>query len=162
MSEDGEKLPLGVRVTVVFLRVFCIAMFLPLLIAALAAMAGLVSRSFAADLMSGAFLLSAAPLGIFLALMMMALGSDWLARYLKTTSPGFVWSTRFQRPVHPARQIFMPPLGCLMGYAVIAVLVWLPSTFQTSPAETWAWPVTWCAIGFGAMYLFLLLDEKLP
>jgi hypothetical protein len=160
---EVTKLPTGVRVTVVFLRVFCIATFFPALIACLAAMATLVGGSLDADLISGAVLISGATFGTFLAIMMMALGSDWLARHLKaaaTMGPG--WSTRFQRPIHPARQIFLPPLGCVMAYAFLAVLTWLPSTFQTPLDVTWPWPVTWRVIGFGAMYLFHILDEKLP
>lgn len=161
-NEQGQ-LPMGVRVTTVFLRVFCVAMLLPLLIASLAAMASLVMGSFESDLVSAAFLLSGATMGSFLVLLVLALGSDWLAKHLRYTAtmvPGE--GPGFPRPIHPVRQIFLPPLGCVMAYAFLAVLVWLPSTLQTAPSETWPWPVAWSVVGFGAMYLFHLLDEKLP
>jgi hypothetical protein len=161
MRDSGDVLPLGVRVTIIFLRMFCFAMFLPILVAGLAAMAGLVSGSFDGDLISGGFLFATGALGVFLAMMMMALGCDWLARHLKATTAG-EWNTRIQCPVHPARQIFLPPLGCLMAYAFLCVLVWLSSIVQTPLAETWPWPAVWSALGFGAMYLFHLLDTKLP
>lgn len=162
MRDEESKPPPGVLVTIVFLRVFCIAMILPVLIACLVAMACLVMGSFEIDVISGALLVSGATVGGFLVLLMIALGCDWLVRHLKATSVGTEESTRVQRPIHPARQILLPPLGCLMAYAFLAVLAWLPSTFQTAPSETWPWPVAWSAIGFGAMYLFHILDEKLP
>jgi hypothetical protein len=121
----------------------------------------LVRVSRAEDLIVGAFMLSGATLGTFLAMLIVTLGCDWLAGHLKATSLGTGWSAS-QRPIHPAREIFLPPLGCVMAYAVLAVLTWLPSIFQIAPAATWPWPVTWGAIGFGAMYLFFRLDEKLP
>jgi len=163
MREEELELPAGVRVTVVFLRTFSILIFPLALLACLVSMATLFMTSFQGDLISGAFMTSGAGLGAFLALMMIGLACDWFARHIRATaamSP--MWNARFPRPMHPARQIFLPPLGFVMGYAFLAVLLWLPSIFHTAPAVSWPWPVTWIVTGFGAMYLFHLIEEKMP
>lgn len=163
MREKELELPAGVRVTTIFLRTFSILMFPLALLACLVAMASLFMVSFQSDLITGAFMTSGAALGAFLILMMIALGCDWFVRHLRAAavmSPQ--WSARFPRPMHPVRQIFLPPLGCVMGYSFLAVLMWLPSTFNTALAESWPWPVTWIVVGHGAMYLFHLLEEKMP
>lgn len=162
MKSEQEPLSPGVCVAIAFLRGLGIVMILPIIGACLAAMSGLVAGSFESELLAGAFLFSGTALGAFLIMIMLALGSDWLARHLKATAMGPGSIAGVQRPVHPGRQIFLPPLGCVMAYAFLAVLVWLPSTFENPPAQTWPWPVVWSAIGLGAMYLFHLLDEKLP
>ncbi|HEY1122778.1 MAG TPA: hypothetical protein VGE67_14300 [Haloferula sp.] len=163
MKEEELELPVGVRVTVIFLRTFSILVFPLALLACLVSMATLFMISFQGDLIAGAFMTSGVSLGACLALMMMALCCDWFARHLRATatmSP--LWSARFPRPMHPARQIFLPPLGFVMGYSFLAVLMWLPSTFHTPPAVSWPWPVAWIVIGIGAMYLFHLLEEYTP
>lgn len=163
MREAETDLPAGVRATAIFLRTLCILMFPLALLACLVAMASLFMASFQSDLISGAFMTSGAALGSFLILMMIALGSDWLARHVRATAVmNPQWSARFQRPIHPIHQIFLPPLGCVMCYSFLAVLMWLPSIFHTALAESWPWPVTWIVIGLGAMYLFHLLEEKMP
>ena len=163
MKEEELELPAGVRVTAIFLRTFSILMFPLALLACLVSMATLFMISFQGDLIAGAFATSGASLGSFLALMMITLGCDWFARHVRATAAmGPEWGARFPRPMHPVRQIFLPPLGFVMGYAFLAVLMWLPSTFNTSPAVSWPWPVAWIVLGFGSMYLFHLVEEKMP
>jgi len=156
IRNERDRLPLGVLAAILFLRVSCIAMLLPIAVAGVASL-----LSFGDVYASRGFLFRGVIFGSFLAMTAMALGCDWLARHLRAAATS-EWDTPTRRPDHPVRHILLLPLVCLMAYALLAVMAWLPSIGERSPAITWPWLVAWIAIGFGAMYLLHLLDKKLP
>lgn len=153
VRDEVDALPLGVRVTIAFLRIFGAVMYLPVVVAALGTMMTLVA--------SGDYLFSVVLFGAFLTMLMIASGCHWLAHHLKATVMS-EWNARVQRPGHPLRHIFIPPLGCVMAYSFFAFVVWFSSIANVPPSQSWPWPAAWIAIGFGATYLFHLIDTKLP
>ena len=161
MTTDDEKPPMGVRVAIGFLRGVHLVMYLPLLASSLAAGMVLIKGLFELNGISRDFLIVVVTFGVSLILLITQLGCDWLAHHLRATTAVSEWA-RLQRPLHPVRHIFIPPLGCLMVYAFLAVVAWLPSTVQIPLSESWPWPIAWASLGAGAMYLFHLIDEKLP
>jgi hypothetical protein len=161
MTTGEGGAPLGVRVAIGFLRVFCVIMYLPLLVSSLAAGMALIRVLFEVEGISVDFLVFAVPFVVFLILLITQLGCDWLAHHLRVTAAISEWA-RLQRPLHPVRHIFIPPLWCLMLYAFLSVVAWLPSIIQVSLSESWPWPVAWISLGVGAMYLLYLIDKKAP
>jgi energy-coupling factor transporter transmembrane protein EcfT len=108
MTTGEDRAPLGVRVAIGFLRVFCVFMYLPLLLSSLAVGMVLIRGLFETRGIARDFLVVVVPFGGFLILLMTQLSGDWLARHLKATTTGSGWD-RIQRPfIRPVTSSFHP------------------------------------------------------
>lgn len=157
-----EKIPLGMRLTLMFLRLLALAMIVPLIGSCLLAFVSLIVgvsplASFPRSLLFGLM-----GLGSFLLVMTMMTGIAWLESHLNQSDVPFASSWVATRPGHPARRLVLPAVGGVALYGYLAVLFWMVASMEKEGDPSIGWPLTWGTVAIGATFLLRHLRTKLP
>jgi len=157
-----EEIPLGIRLTLIFVRLFSLAMIFPLIGSALLAFMALVSGMSSVP-HPHPLAFSMVGLAAFLVVQAMIAGLAWLDSHLNQSQVPFASSWVATRPGHPARQLILPALVSIAFYGYIAALLWLFSHFVISDRKlSMAWLATWGSVAVVATFLHRYLKAKLP
>lgn len=157
-----EKLPFGLRMTLLFLRVLAMMLTLPMVGAGLATLAMLSEGAKSPD----AFPISLVPgvlgMGAFLVLLVMLCGTAWIEGHLRQSDVPFSSSWLVSQPLHPARQLILPVVGCTAFAGYLAILLWFIGLLSPDLELDFRWPLTWGCVAIAATFLLRWLKVKLP
>jgi len=153
-------MPIGVRMTVVFLRVMLIALIVPVMSGALSSLIhlGIIFGRHASPLNS--LLLAGLNFGVFLAFLATAIACEWMVRFLRARHSPPDLLPRPIMPAHPAIQIGLPLLRGLGIYSILALLAWLVAVIGGFAPINWAWLVSWLIAGCGSFILCQTLKKR--
>ena len=157
-----EKTPLGMRLTLMFLRLLALAMFVPLLGACLLALMSLILGVSVLSSFPKSLLFSLIGLGAFILVLTMMTGIAWLESHLNQSDVPFASSWVATRPGHPARRLVLPAVGSVALYGYLAVLSWIVARIDKEGAPAIGWPLTWGTVAIGATFLLRYLRRRLP
>lgn len=139
-------MPLGIRVTTLFLRVMVVALIFPLVALTPSCLISLaIVFAGHADALN-TILLAAFSVGFFMVLLATAMGGEWMIQFLRARHSPPDALPRNVMPPHPVRRIGMPLIALLNVYAVLAVLSWLIATLGGFGPANWAWLVFWLVV----------------
>jgi hypothetical protein len=154
----APDLPLGLRITMGFVRLVAMVMILPLVGAAFGALFTVLGGAIAENPVPEA-LLTALVLVILTGVMLAMIGgAGWLVEHMKCRHLGLAGNRR----AHPGRQVCLPTLMVIAIYGLVAVLSWIPSNLKNDFVRTYPWAVVWSCISTGAVLLARHLDRNLP
>jgi len=159
---EVEKIPLGMRLTPLFLRLLALAMIVPLLGSCLFAFVSLIVGVPPLSSFPRSLLFSCMGLGSFLLVLTMMTGIAWLESHLNRSDVPFASSWVANRPGHPARRWVLPAVGGVALYGYLAVLMWIVATLEREGAPSIGWPLIWGTVAIGATILLRYLRTKLP
>jgi len=157
-----EKTPLGMRLTLLFLRLLALAMIVPLLGTCFLIFTSLIVGASSLSPFPRCLLLSWAALGAFLVVLTMMMGISWLESHLNQSDAPFASSWVATRPGHPARQLLLPAVGSVAFYGYVAVMIWIVVRIMMLGDPSIGWPLTWGPVAIGATFLLRYLRSKLP
>jgi hypothetical protein len=158
----NEKTPLGIRITLQFLRLLMVVMVVPLVASALLAIMSLFLVTMSSLPASGALILSAVGVGSFVLVLTTLLGATWLECHLNQSAIPFASSWFATRPQHPARLLSLPALGSIAFYGYAAVVLWTAANLGPGPLHAPVWPILWGIAAVSATVLRRHLNAKLP
>jgi hypothetical protein len=157
-----EKMPLGIRLTLQFLRLLMVVMIFPLLGAGFLAFMSLMVGAFSSAPVPESLAFSLMGLGSFVLMLTMITGTAWMECHLNQSPVPFASAWVAGRPAHPARKLILPPVGCIAFYGYAAVLLWIPSHLDEGSDRTFGWPLVWGSAAVVATLLHRYLKAKLP
>jgi hypothetical protein len=157
-----EKTPLGMRLTLLFLRLLALAMIVPLLGSCFLAFISLIVGASSVSPFPMSLLFSLMGLGAFLLTLTMLSGIAWLESHLTQSPVPFASSWVATRPRHPARQLILPAVASIAFYSYCALLLWILTHITPDRERTIGWPLTWGSVAIGTTCLPRYLRTKLP
>lgn len=157
-----EKTPLGIRLTLQFLRMLMVAMVVPLMGSAILAVMSLFLVTMSSVPAPSAQLLSLMGLGSFVLVLTMLMGATWLECHLNQSAIPFASSWFATPPTHPARLLILPALGSTAFYGSAAVVLWIAANLGPGPVRAPGWPIVWGIAAVAATVLRRHLNAKLP
>ncbi|MCW1921412.1 hypothetical protein OKA05_02540 [Luteolibacter arcticus] len=137
-------------------------MIFPLLGSGFAAFMTLISGAVSESPAGEAIILGVIGLGSFVVTLTMTNGAVWLDGHLSRTSRPFASAGGQTRPMHPARQLFLPPTTIVVLYGSAAVALWIPDHLDAEPERNFIWPVVWIGVAVAATFLRRYLKAKFP
>jgi len=157
-----EKTPLGLRLTLLFLRLLALAMIVPLLGGCFVGFISMIAGASSVAPFPRSLLFSLLGLGAFLLSLTMLSGIAWLESHLSQSPVPFASSWVATRPGHPARQLILPAVASVAFYGYSALLMWILTHITPDRERTIGWPLTWGSVAIGATFLLRYLRTKLP
>jgi len=159
---EVEKTPLGIRITLQFLRLLMVVMIFPLLGACFLAFMSLLVGAFSGAPVPQAIGLSVMGLGSFILMLVLITGAAWMECHLNQSPVPFASAWVAGRPAHPARKLILPAVGSIACYGYAAVLFWIAGHLGPGTDPTFGWPITWGSAAVVATVLHRYLKAKLP
>jgi hypothetical protein len=135
-------MPVGIRVTTLFLRVMVVALIFPL-VAIVPSCLFSLGMVFVAAGVVNPVLFAALNLGFFLILLATAIGGEWMIQFLRARHSPPNSILRHVMPPHPALKIGMPLITLLNVYAIMAIISWLVAVIGNLAPTNWVWLVFW-------------------
>jgi hypothetical protein len=160
---EVEKIPLGIRLTLQFLRLLMVVMVFPLLGACMLAFLSLIVGVLPTASFPRAMVLSLSGLGSFIGMLSLMTGAAWMECHLNQSPVPFATAWVAGRPDHPARKLILPAVGSIACYGYAAVLLWLAVHVGSISEGTFlGWPIIWGSVAVAATLLHRYLKAKLP
>jgi hypothetical protein len=159
---EVEKMPLGIRITLQFLRLLMVVLIFPLLGACLLAFLSLIVGALSTASFPASMIPSLTGLGGFIVVLTLITGCSWIECHLNQSPVPFASTWATGRPDHPARKLILPAIGSIAFYGYAAVLLWIAAHVGTGPEQNYGWPGTWGCLAVAATLLYRYLKVKLP
>ena len=161
--DEGEirRMPVGIRLTILFLRIMLVCMMILLVGGLLTCLGSLWWAAKSGEDFLGALKRSVGSLGGFVALFATARGTEWMWHFLRARhSPQE--GPLGGMPRHPAIVIGHPSLHIIFAYSILSLGVWVILKIGQFVPMTWAWPVFWWVVAVGAHYGIKVLKQRFP
>jgi len=158
MRKEGDILPLGLRITIVFVQIVMVVTFFPTIGLVVTTLIHLTQGPFSKRPTIEALLESLALMTATVIFSVMLAGGSWLDATLSQRGKARVEG----EAARPVREFFLPLLAGVAIYGGLAILLWLLSLWETSISKSWPWPLVWGIIGGGAYFFHRHLDRTLP
>lgn len=158
---ETSKIPLGVRWTTLFLDFFVFLTLLPFLGATFACLGCLALVVHGPARVPHSIGYSLLALAAFHVILLMGLGSAWLAHVMRMNACGGEDPMGSPWPRHPARVFISPMLLANEIFAIVYMLVWLPVKAMGLPT-TWTWLGVWLAVWAASLRTRLWIAKKFP
>lgn len=151
-------LPLGPRLTVLFLDLSALVLSLPALAFAVACLTAVRHAAHRpADILQ-ALAESCQPLGILSCLLAMILGACWLAILIRARHAIDPSSARWPQP--PQLSIAYPMLMVAEAHAGLSLLAWIVVKVIGFWPTTWIWPAFWLMVLIGCEFTIRRMGKK--
>lgn len=159
---EVETIPLGIRLTLQFLRLLLVVMVFPLLGAAVVATISLIAGATSPAPASQTMAFGLMGLGSFVVMLTLVTGTVWMECHLNQSPVSFVSHWKAGHPDHPARKLILPAVGSVAFYGYAAVLLWIAAHVGPDMGLNFGWPIMWSSLAAGATLLLRYLKAKLP
>jgi hypothetical protein len=152
------KIPLGLRIAILFVRLTVLMAFFLAVGTGMTAILFLTEGAASSRPFPDKFVRSLVVVTASIVLLVMWVGAAWLDALLSQRSSSGV--VKGELPL--SRQLFIPAAGGFAVYGGMAILLWLLSFRETDLTKTWPWPLAWGIIGTSALFLWRHLSRTLP
>jgi hypothetical protein len=156
----GGRIPLGARLSLVFLNAIVIILVPPTALAALVCLVALVKVAAigpAPGAVPAAIVTSLFMLAGFCGLLGILLGACWLALIVRAPHGD---PARARWPDHPGRVVARPLLVVGQAYSILAIAAWITILIAAGgAASSWPWLCFWVPFGIGCRLLSRRIDR---